>query len=479
MLYLFITLYIISLSLIPVVIMTKKKPVTTVAYMLGILFLPVIGALVFLIFGTERILNKGRLKLFSNEALRSKLRHIESEWKPCLFDDSKQKVPIKLESILRLSRKFGLFNAVAGNQVEILVDADETYHRMEKAILKAKHHINLEFYIFRTDEVGERFLNLLVEKAKQGIQVNLIYDSLGSLSLGWNRSFLTRFRQAGVKVRDFLPLRTFIKPWNLNLRNHRKIIVVDNNIGFTGSLNIGKDFLSMVNKKKIKWRETQVMIKGPAVTQLQWIFCEDWYFSTGEELFKSEYFLPAQNEGQDVLQVVPSGPDIREKAAYKVFLLAIFQAQKSILLTTPYFIPDRPLNLALQLAALRGVDVKILVPRESDHKFITLAGRSYYGELLQNKVQIFEYLPGCHHAKMLIIDGYFSIIGTTNFDVHSFDYNFELNIQIYGEQFAQKTEKLFYKDLEDSRELDMKTFQSRPVYQKFKENTCRLFSPIL
>jgi len=372
-----------------------------------------------------------------------------------------------------------LFDAVGHNEVEILVDAKETYQEMEEAIKSAEHHINLEYYIFRPDSAGARFGDLLIEKARQGVTVNFLYDAMGSMDLGWSRSFLNPLRAAGVKVREFLPLRTFFKPWNMNLRNHRKILVVDNQVGFTGSLNIGEDFLSTAHPKGKNWRETHIKIRGPAVTQLQWIFCEDWYFATEEELVGADYFPQVESMGEELVQIVASGPDAREEAIHKAFITAISQAKQTVYLTSPYFIPDEPFNVALQLAALRGIDVKVLVPFKSDHSFVNLAGRSYYDELLQKGVQIYEYRSGYLHAKMLIVDGWFTVIGSANVDVRSFSYNFEVNVQVYGEAFARKAEDVFHDDLENSTQLDPETFRKRPAYVRFGENTCRLFSPVL
>jgi len=256
-------------------------------------------------------------------------------------------------------------------------------------------------------------------------------------------------------------------------------MVVDNSVGFTGSLNIGADFVPQRDRNFGGWRETFVKIEGPAVSQLQWIFCEDWYFATGEELISPIYFTESEPAGNALLQVVASGPDVREKAIYKIFLMAIYQADKYVYLTTPYFIPDRALILALQLAVYRGVDVRILVPRKSDHTFVLMAGRSYYEELMATEVKIYEYIAGFLHAKMLVVDDYLTIIGSANADIRSFDFDFEINAQIYGEKEAQKAAEIFRNDLEESDLLKLPDFLYRPVSEKMVENFCRLWSPLL
>lgn len=475
----FLVLYLLTLLLVPVVITKKKKPVVAVAWLMAIVFIPILGTLLFMIFGTERIQNKGRKKLFSNETMRNHLRELETSWAPKNVLPHGSSLPREHENIVRLCRKMSSFDAVSHNSVEILVDAEEIYAKMEEAIQAAQHHINLESYIFEPDEIGGHFRDLLIAKAKQGVRVNLLYDAVGSMNLGWDHTFLNSFRDAGITPRAFLPLRTFFKPWNANLRNHRKILIVDNQVGFTGSLNIGKQFWNGEKSWEQKWRETHVIIKGPGVTQLQWIFCEDWYFATDEELLEPEYFLPAKEGGGEVVQVVASGPDVREEAIYKAYLMAITLAQKSIYLSTPYFIPDQTLYLALQLAALRNVDVRLLVPHHADHLFVWFAGRSYYEELLENGVRIYEFLPAYLHVKKLIVDNSFTALGSANIDLRSFSYNFEVNLQIYGERVAGAAEAIFFDDLKNSRELKLDRFLHRPAHMRFRENFCRLFSPLL
>lgn len=471
-------LYAVSALLLPVVIIRKNKPVTAVAWCLAIIFLPILGAILFLTFGTERIVNKGRKKMLANETLQNRRRATEAE-RATDSEDNKAGLPDVLQRIVQVSRRLSSFDAVGNNHVEILVDARETYQRMEETIAAAERHINLEYYIFRPDATGARFRDLLIAKAREGIQVNFLYDAMGSIALGWSRDFLNPMRDAGIRVREFLPLRTFFKPWNMNLRNHRKLLIVDGKVGFTGSLNIGEDFLSTSHPKGKKWRETHIKIHGPAVTQLQWIFCEDWYFATEEELVAADYFPQVEAMGEEIVQIVASGPDAREEAIHKVFVTAISQARQTVYLTSPYFIPDEPFSVALQLAALRGVDVKVLVPFKSDHGFVNLAGRSYYDELLQRGIEIYEYRRGYLHAKMLIVDGWFTVIGSANVDVRSFSYNFEVNVQVYGASFARKAQEVFDLDLTNSTRLDPEVFRKRAAYVRFGENTCRLFSPVL
>lgn len=477
---LFWLVYGLSLLFVPVVITKKKRPLSAVAWILAILLLPALGVLLFFIFGTDRIVNKGRQKFFANKHLRQKLQHLERVWSPAEDEKRNGSLAPEHDEIRRICKHFGLFDAVGNNRIELLVDGDAAYAKMTELIEEARDHINLESYIFLPDETGTRFRDLLVRKAKHGVQVNLLYDAIGSSKLGWDWAFLRPLRDAGIEPQDFLPLRTFFKPWNMNLRNHRKILVIDGEAGFTGSLNIGSEFLNdPARHNGRRWRETHALVRGPVVAQLQWIFCEDWYFATGEALTSPGYFQELNSAGDDIVQVVASGPDAREEAIQKAFVMAISQAKESVFLTTPYFIPDAALNLALQLAALRGVDVCLMIPHKSDHRYVTLAGQSYFDELLQHKVRICSYTSGFIHAKMLIVDGSFVTIGSANVDLRSFSYNFEVNLQIFSCQVGRRAEEIFRRDLQDCTELDASSYGRRSAVQRFGENLCRLFSPLL
>ena len=466
--------YLLSLLIVPIIIAQKKNPVSALAWIMATVFLPIVGPILYLIFGTGRIQNRGYQKMFSNARARKTLRKIETGW-AASGKPRTEELPHELENIIQLCHRSSLFDAVTGNRVDILVDAEKTYQKMEDAILKAVHHINMDFYIFRPDKVGNRFRALLIKKAKEGVKVHLLYDAVGSLGLSLRHGFLNSLRKNGVCVQEFLPLRIFFMPWYMNLRNHRKVLIVDNKIAFAGSLNIGENFL---NTKRRKWRETSVMVQGPAVAQLQWIFCEDWYTAALRMPGNPEYFVPFESMGDHIIQIVASGPDEREDAIRKAFFVAISSAKKSIYLTTPYFIPDEAFYLALQMAAARDVDVRLLVPHKSDHHLVLLAGRSYYDNLLKSGVRIYEFDAGILHAKMLIVDGQLAVIGSANADVRSFRYNFEVNVQVYSEEVAKQAEQVFFADLGKSVELT-KSFLKRPARLRFVENVFRLLSPLL
>lgn len=458
--------------------MRKAEPASSLAWIIAIIFLPLVGAFFYLLFGTDRIKNEAKKKVVFNKEIRKRLQGIESGWALKDLPARRRELPEGIINIMKVSSELSPFGAVEGNSFEILVNAEAAYPKMKEAILNAKDHINLESYIYNPDGAGVEFGDLLAEKARQGVKVRLLYDAVGSMKFGWSWGLLNKLRSAGVKVKDFLPLHTiFFKPWNANLRNHRKILVVDGKIGFTGGLGIGDDFLN--DRSSSGWRDTHIIFQGPAVAQLQWVFCEDWDFATGEELFTENYLPPMELTDDKIAQVVPCGPDEVLDPIHKVFVTAINQSKRCVYLTTPYFIPDKAIYLALQLAALRGVDVRLLLPHKSDHSFVLLAGRSYYQELLENGVRIFEYVPAILHAKMFVVDSSFVVIGSANMDIRSFDYDFEANAQVYDDEFAEKAEEVFFADLERSHEVSLDEVMNRSDHVRFSENLCRLLSSLL
>ncbi len=470
-------LYLLTLVLIPVVLMRRHDAATAVAWLLTLVFLPVLGALLYLTFGIRPVDRSRRRRWLSNEQIRRSVRQYQARWSAARLDGMAE-IHADQRAVMRLTTSLGLFPATVGNKVSFHIDAGETYGLMEEAIRQAAHHINLDYYIFRPDATGERFADLLIARARQGIRVNLLYDTLGSWSLHRDKEFLGRLKAAGVQVRAFLPPRLLMRPWHLNLRNHRKLMVVDGRIGFTGGLNIGQAFVSPPRRFGV-WRDAHLRIEGPAVLELQWVFAEDWHFATGEQLLGSDYFPEPQRCGEDVVQVLPSGPDEEIDSAHAAFFTAIATAAEEVFLCTPYFIPDASILMALQSAALRGVDVRLLVPRRSDHLIVTLAGRSYYEDLLRCGVKIYEFLPGVEHSKLVIVDRRLTIVGSANMDMRSFTYSFEISAQVYGEAFAERVRAVFMDDLSASRIVAPEEFSRRSLFVRLAENSCRMLSPLL
>lgn len=465
-----------TLLLIPVVLVRHYEPAATVAWILSIVFLPIVGALFFIFFGIRFAGRGTRVVRESNEQIHHLAREYQNAYMQPFFeslDDGYNDNPMT-----NLCRKLGTFEPSGGNHAIYSVDSHKTYQLMEQVISEAKHHINMEYYIYLPDEVGLRFIDLLMAKAAEGVKVHFLYDSLGSWALHRNRKLRRRMQEAGVNIQPFIITRRLFRPWYLNLRNHRKILVVDGKTGFAGGLNVGSIFLSPAGHEE-KWRDAQLMIQGPAVAGLQWIFTEDWHFSTGELLIDENYFPKPEACGDLTMQVLSSGPDEECETAEMILFNAITTSTKQIYLCSPYFVPDSAILFALKSAALRGVDVRLILPKRTDHFSVYLAGRSYYEDLLSCGVKIYEYVSGVMHSKVLIVDEELTIVSSINLDIRSFRFNFEVSAQIWGKTFAGHVLKEFSENLKHSEQIHLESFKERSFFTQMAENGCRLFSPLL
>jgi cardiolipin synthase A/B len=371
---------------------------------------------------------------------------------------------------------------VSGNKVTLLVDGPATYAAMTKAIQNATDHINFETFIFEDDEIGHGFASLLLQKAAEGIQVNLIYDALGSLDTP--SAFFEHLRHGGIQVLQFNPLNPLQVrgEWFLAHRDHRKILVVDGSLAITGGVNItglySSDLFDPDEEKdrQFSWRDTDVQIEGPAVAEFQKLFLDTWKRENGPELSKREYFPPIKQTGNELVRVIGSTPGSRNRDTYMMYVTAINSAERSIHLTNSYFVPDEQTMNALTEAAGRGVDVRIILPAKNNIKLILYAGRSYYSQLLKSGVKLYENRRAMLHAKTAVIDGVWSSVGSTNMDLWSFLRNDEVNAVILGRDFANQMESMFMRDLGDSNEIHLERWEHRSLGEHLKEFFSQLFS---
>jgi cardiolipin synthase len=368
---------------------------------------------------------------------------------------------------------------IAGNKVTLLFDGPKTVAAMMAAIANAKNHINFETYIFDQDDLGMRFADLLIAKQRAGVQVNIIYDSVGTI--GTPAEFFEKMRAAGISLTEFNPVNP-LKRFSLrriNNRDHRKILVVDGRIGFAGGINIADDYsrssLFRARKKsqsELGWRDTHVQIEGPAVAALQWLFLDTWTRQNTQDLPDRDFFPPLAEAGDRIIRVVASEPG-SDFEIYKAYVLAIQEARKTIHLTAAYFVPDAQILESLIQAARRGVSVKIVVPSVSDIGLVMYAGRSSYEELLEAGVRIYQLQASVLHAKTAVIDGVWSTVGSTNIDVRSFLHNNEINIVVLGEEFGKSMEAAFREDIKNSVEITAKAWRQRPLSERIKEWAAR------
>lgn len=370
---------------------------------------------------------------------------------------------------------------IAGNQVTLLFDGPQTMNAMMSAIRNAKDHIHLETYIFDQDELGLEFARLLIEKRKAGVEVNIIYDSVGTI--GTPQSFFDNLQAAGIKLLAFNPINParLQGPWSPNRRDHRKILIVDGEIAFTGGVNISASYANSSlfrskskDQSKVGWRDTHLQITGPAVAALQWVFLDTWLNTDDKSLPEKNYFPSLKNQGNKMVRVLASEPE-SNPAIYKAYLLAIQEAKESIHITSAYFVPDAQILKALIAAAKRGVDVKIIMPGVTDSGLVFHAGQSFYDEMLAGGIKVHELNIAVLHAKTAVIDQVWSTVGSTNIDTRSFLHNKEINVVVIDTEFAVAMENAFKEDLRLSTEVTQESWQQRPQMNKLKEWLARRF----
>ena len=460
------------------VIYETRSATKTMAYLLLILFIPVGGIIFYILFG----INFWKTKLYSRKSLADEKmlnwlkKEMESYMKETISPldlsvEDNRELAVMVEKELRspLTRR---------NKVKLLLNGEEKFPAVIEALRNAKHHIHIEYYIYEQDEIGQQIAELLIEKANEGVKVRFIYDDFGSPTI--KKKTEERMRNAGIEIYPFQKVHFYLLANRLNYRNHRKIIVIDGQIGFTGGINVCDKYINN-GSHKLFWRDTHLRIDGPGVFYLQYLFLTDWNFCSGKVLApeKLHFSVPAHSKDDCFLQVVASGPDSIQPSILFSLLQAIYLARKEILITTPYFIPGDSILQALRIAALSGLSVKLLVPGVADSRLVNAASKSYYEDLLCAGVDIYRYQKGFVHAKTLVADGNLSIIGTANMDLRSFELNFEVNVMLYDRKFSQQLRDVFFKDLEDAEKIDRDAWCQRPAYKQLPERIARLFSHVL
>lgn len=467
---------VVSLALVPLVLLRRRSPASTVAWILTLVFLPALGAVLFLLFGRDRVRWPAKRKREIDAMVRAQVTAAREETGDA-YRTSLLPLTSPLErALFRVGARLTHLRATAGNAVDVLTDGNANYDALGAAIDAARHHVHAQYYLIRDDATGRWFRDRLVAAARRGVNVRLLMDGYGCFALGggWSRPL----RRAGGHVGTFLPMRSvLLQP--VNLRNHRKIVVVDGEVAFTGGFNVGDEYRGQMAGVG-KWRDVHLRIAGPAAAELQRVFFQDWAFATGETIEPHAYFPkePAVR-GAATIAIVPSGPDTHNEAIHRLFFGAIVGAERQVVITTPYFVPTESLMSAMELAAMRGVDVKLVLPGHSNHRVTFHAGRSFYTPLLEAGVKVLEYAPGIVHAKTLVADGGVSLVGSANMDMRSFRLNFEVHALVHDPATAGALTANFSDYEGQSARVDLDAWRARRWTLRLREGASRLVSPLL
>ncbi|MBW7454615.1 cardiolipin synthase [Paenibacillus sepulcri] len=476
-LYTIITMLNIPLA-ITVIFLERRNIGVTWAWLMVLLFLPVVGFAVYLLFGQN--LSKQKLYNINRRSRIMMAALIENQRKDFRENHITFTDPAMADYrgmiFMNLSSGYALYSQ--NNSVDIFTNGTDKFECLFKEIEQARESIHMMYYIVQNDALARRMAEALTRKAKEGVQVRFLYDDIGSYHLP--RHFFDELKQAGGQVSAFFPSKIPYLNFRVNYRNHRKLVIIDGVIGYIGGFNIGDEYLG-IDQRFGFWRDTHLRLIGNSVQQMQSQFLLDWnlaspYIVTGSE---PGMFKEAEACGTVGIQIVSSGPNQTLEQIKNAYIKMINSARKSIYIQTPYFIPDESLLDALKMAVLSGIDVRMMIPSKPDHKMVYLASFSYLGDLMEQGMKCYLYEKGFMHAKTIVVDGNIASVGTANVDIRSFKLNFEVNAVIYDTGTATRLKEIFEADMLDSRELTYEEYKKRPLFQRFKESCTRLLSPIL
>lgn len=471
--WIFIVLYVaVIVGIMLTVLMDNRQPAKTIAWVLVLLFVPVVGIVLYIFFGQ----NTRKMKLISGRSLdqlskRSMLEFVEQR---------NLRMPEYFSSLVRLFTNQSMSLPFKDNAVEFYTDGYQFFPALLQAIKGATNHIHLDTYIFADDPLGRLVSDALIAKAREGVEVRLIYDDVGCWRVP--ERFFDRMRQAGVKVRSFMPVRFPAFTSKVNYRNHRKVCVIDGTQGFIGGMNIALRYVNGLHGGTLPWRDTHMRLRGSVVYALQRAFLVDWYFVDRTLINDHRYYppMPWHISNDSLAQVVTSSPIAQWPDIMQGYVRILLEAKRYVYMETPYFLPTEPVLFAMRTAALAGVDVRLLIPRRSDAWLIQLASMSYVTETLEAGVKVRLYEKGFNHSKLLVADDQISTCGSTNIDFRSFENNFEANVFFYDRQTALRIKDIYMRDEDCSINFsEARELHHRPYMHRFVESLLRLLSPLL
>lgn len=461
-----------------IIFFQRKNPTTVWAWLLVLYCVPVLGFGLYLLLGQNfRKERMFKMKEIEGEVKYAIRRQEESIYRRRLrLRDPEQE---RFRSLILYNLNEGEAVLTDNNDVQIFTDGKEKFRALIDEMEHARKYIHLQYYIIKNDELWQKIEEVLLRKARQGVEIRVLFDSMGCRTMH-NRDW-ERLEDAGIEVAEFFPAVLGKLQLRVNYRNHRKIAVIDGRVGFVGGFNIGREYLGR-DKKFGYWRDTHICIEGASVTSLAVRFVLDWNYAASENLFLKDYLFEIpeyQKNGREPMQIISSGPDSRSKVIRNNYLRLIHLAKKNVYIQTPYFIPDEDILEALKIAAKSGIDVRIMIPCKPDHPFVYWATYSYLGDMIAAGAKCYTYDNGFLHSKCMCVDGLVTCMGTANMDIRSFALNFEVNAVIYSAKTTRCLEDAFEKDIEKSTLVTRKMYRGRGMIIRIKEQFCRLFSPVL
>ena len=461
-----------------IIFFQRRNPTTVWAWLLLLYFIPVLGFVLYLILGQ----NFRRERMFKMKEIEGEIKYAVRRQEESIY---RKKLRLRDPELDRFKRLilYNLNEAEAvltdNNDIRIFTDGREKFKALLSEMDHARNYIHVEYYIIKNDELWKEIEEVLVRKARQGVEIRVLFDSMGCR--GMHRSDWARLQKAGIKVAEFFPALLGKLQLRVNYRNHRKIVVIDGRIGFVGGFNVGGEYIGK-DRKFGYWRDTHVCIEGSAVTSLAVRFVLDWNYAARENLFLEDrlFEIPTYTRGgRDPVQIISSGPDSSSQEIRNNYLRLIHMARKNIYIQTPYFIPDDDIRDALEIAAKSGIDVRIMIPCKPDHPFVYWATYSYLGEMIEAGARCYTYDNGFLHAKCMCVDGLVTCMGTANMDIRSFSLNFEVNAVIYSARTTERLMDAFENDIAKSTLVTRKKYEQRDFIIRIKEQFCRLLSPVL
>ncbi len=455
--------FVTALFIVFMVISENRNPIKTMSWVLLLLFVPIVGIIIYYFFGQDtrrlRIISKKRYRMLQKRSFEPLIIH------------NKENIRTEYAPLVKLLNNNNDSALMQGSKIEFFSYGKEKFEALIQDLEKAQHHIHFQYYIFEDDEIGRKIKSLLMKKAFEGIEVRILYDDVANWKT--KNRFYDEMQEAGVEVTAYLQVHFPLFTSKVNYRNHRKIVIIDGKTGYIGGMNVADRYLEKT------WKDMHLRITGKGVLALQSVFLIDWVSSGKPLLGKKIYFPETPVMTDNILQIVTGGPINPWRTLLQATLHILSNAKKYVYIQTPYFLPTEALLQILQSTALSGIDVRLMVPQKLDVHFVNTAARSYFADIMRAGVKIFLYQPAFLHAKMMVVDDFITVIGSANMDFRSFEHNFEVNAYLYDKEITGKMKNLFLEDQQNCKQIILKEWKKRPRIEKFKESVMRMFSPLL